>query len=391
MKRRVLHFVRKNTQLKASFINNQISHHLDFEPLLVFRKNVSKLNDGGFADFDLSLLNYLDLSKNETFFEEIRFKILKTLSKRQILSIKKLIKEKKIDICHFHYGTDCGVFYPLIKYIEIPAVVSFYGYDCSSFPSIALGYGKQYLIKRAFNLVNNVFAMSPDMKKDLIAAGCPEEKIIVHYYGTDTTRFFIKRDYQQKSTLTILILASLVPQKGHLFLLKSVKKLIESKINNFVLRIVGTGELEKELKSFVNENSLQKYVVFTGALMYASKEMLEEYKQADIFIHPSVVARNGDKEGLPGTIIEAMSAGLPVISTYHAGIPFIIESGINGILVKEYEVNNLAKAIKNLIQDKDLRKTIGLNGQKYAIEHLDLKQKETELEELYKLIINNEL
>lgn len=306
-----------------------------------------------------------------------------------MLLIEDFIERNKIGICHFHYGTDCGVFYPLMKKIEIPTVVSFYGYDSSSFPSIALGYGKQYLIKRVFNWVNCVFAMSPDMKKDLIAARCPEEKIIVHYYGTDTTRFFIKRDYQQKRTLTILILASLVPQKGHLFLLKSVKKLIESGISNFVLRIAGTGELETKLKSFVNKNNLHKYVVFTGVLKYGSKEMVEEYKQADIFVHPSIIAQNGDKEGIPGTIIEAMSAGLPVVSTNHAGIPYVIESGKTGLLVNENDIEALTNAIHQLIEDKNMREQIGIAGQEYALQHLDVKEKEKELEDIYNRLIND--
>lgn len=81
MKRKVLHFVRKNTQLKASFINNQISNHLDFEPLIVFRENVSKLNDGGFADFNLKEYNYLDLSESETMTEKLGSKPIKHYQK----------------------------------------------------------------------------------------------------------------------------------------------------------------------------------------------------------------------------------------------------------------------------------------------------------------------
>jgi colanic acid/amylovoran biosynthesis glycosyltransferase len=388
MKKKVLHFVRKNSQLKASFIYNQINHHRDFQPSIVTRKNVSKLNDGGFADFNLRTYDYLDLSENETLYEWGRFKTIKTLSGREILLIEDLIKDKKIDICHFHYGTDCGVFYTVTKKISIPKVVSFYGYDSSSFPSFMMGYGRRYLKNRVFNRISAVLAMSPDMKMDLIEAGCPEDKIIVHYYGTDCKKFFHQHDYSKKNKIILLMLASLVPQKGHLFLLKSIKQLVGKGINNFELRIIGEGELGKQLKKYVKKNNFFKYVIFLGAIKYISKEMIAEYQNADIFVHPSVIAPNGDKEGIPGTIVEAMSAGLPVISTYHAGIPYIIENEKTGLLVKEWDVNGLSLAIEKLIIDRKLCEQLGKAGQKYAIHHLDIEQKELELEKIYTKLID---
>ncbi len=387
MKRKVLHFVRKSSQLKASFINNQVNSHIDFEPCVVFRKNVDKENDGGFADFDLNKYPYLDLSENETLEEKLRFKTNKTLSCRQIRLILSFIKKYNIDICHFHYGTDCGVFYPILKKMNVPSVVSFYGYDCSSFPSFMFGYGGRFLIHRVFKDAIAVLAMSPDMKNDLLKSGCPEEKIIVHYHGTDMKRFYHQHDYTKKSLITILILASLVPQKGHLFLLKSIKKLVQKGIVNFSLHIVGTGELEQELKSFVHKHKLDENVIFFGAIKYGSTEMLKEYHSADIFAHPSVIAPNGDKEGIPGTIAEAMSSGIPVISTYHAGVPYIIEDHKTGFLVNENNTSDLAYRIIDLISKIELREKIGRNGQKYALDNLDLSKKEMELEDIYSQLI----
>lgn len=380
---KVLHFVRKSTQLKASFINNQIAYHQLYEPCIVFREKRSADFDGGFADFNLVNYKYLDLSDNDCAFEKIRYKSVKTLSKRQTFKTLNFIDKSNIQICHFHYGTDCGVFFPLLKYLKIKTLVSFYGYDCSSFSSKFFGYGKIYLKNRVFKHVDIVLAMSPDMKTDLIKAGCNEDKIIVHYYGTDTDRFYFQKEYEQKDCITLLILATLVPQKGHLFLLRSLKHLFESGINNFHLRIVGGGELETELKAFVSNNNLAQYVSFIGVITYGSKQMHEEYNNADVFIHPSVIAPNGDKEGIPGTIVEAMSAGLPVISTYHAGIPYIIENSNTGILVKEHDILALSEAIKKLIENVELRNQIGVQGQNYACKYLNLKNKEIELESIY--------
>ena len=73
-----------------------------------------------------------------------------------------------------------------------------------------------------------------------------------------------------------------------------------------------------------------KYVTWHGPTVYASEEHKKYLQNADVFVHPSVTDVNGDKEGIPGAIVEAMAAGLPVISTYHAGIPNIIKNNKTG-------------------------------------------------------------
>lgn len=388
-KPKVAHFVRKDSQLRlSSFIRNQIVSHQHYEPVLVWRNHVPSMSAAGFADFDFSDYAVLDLSEGENWKEKALYAGPKMLSQRQVKNALRFLKRHEVSICHFHYGTDCSVFYPLLKKIGVPSVASFYGYDCSSFPRLYFGYGATFLKKRVFDDISAVMAMSPDMKTDLIRAGCPENKIVVHYYGTDTERFFMERDYPGKGSVTLLILATLAPQKGHLALLKSIKRLMESGVSNFTLRIVGSGELEHSLKAYVRDNGLSQNVIFTGAVKYASDEMMAEYRNADIFVHPSVEASNGDKEGIPGTIVEAMSAGLPVVSTHHAGIPYIIENERTGFLTPEYDEHALSGTLKRLIADAGLRKRAGLAGQKYACQHLALAAREQELEEIYGRLIH---
>ncbi len=341
-----------------------------------------KLYDGGFADFSKKII-LLELSEKESKFERLLYDGPKILSSSQSRKIQEFIEENNIQIAHFHYGTDCGIFFPATKKIKIPSVVSFYGYDCSSFPKYMMGYGKKYLINRVFKRITAILAMSPDMKNELLNAGCPEEKIIVHYYGTDCRKFYHVHQYPKKEKIIILILSHLCHKKGHVFLFKSLKKVIESGIYNFEMRVVGTGEMENELHQLVKEIGLEKHIVFLGALKYASQEMMDEYQNADIFVHPSVVAPNGDKEGIPGTIIEAMSAGLPVVSTFHAGIPYVIENQKTGLLVKEWDIEALTHAISQLILNRNMREKTGIAAQKFALNNLDLIRKENELEKIY--------
>lgn len=384
---RVAHFVRKNTQLRASFIRNQIAAHQKYQAAVVWRKNVSKPLDGGFADFDQEAHPALDLSQGEGWKEKVLFSGPKMLSGRQVNRVLEFLDRYGAGLCHFHYGSDCGVFFPLLRKLKMPSVVSFYGYDCSSFPRRYYGYGATFLRNRVFADATAVLAMSPDMKADLIKAGCPEEKIVVHYYGTDTGRFYMERAYPEKQSVNLLILASLVPQKGHMALLRSLERLIGSGVDNLSLRIVGTGELEQALKSYVLERNLSRHVAFAGPIKYASEEMMREYAMADIFVHPSVEASNGDKEGIPGTIIEAMAAGLPVVSTYHAGIPYVIEHEKTGLLAPEYDADALSIVIERLVRDAGLRKRLGLAGQQYACRSLELGRKEAELEQIYDTLL----
>ena len=106
-----------------------------------------------------------------------------------------------------------------------------------------------------------------------------------------------------------------------------------------------------------------------------------------MFIHPSVTDRKGYKEGIPGAIVEAMAAGLPVISTYHAGIPYIIKNHETGLLIREWDYEDLVKSILELTENLQLRKTLGQNGQDYALKYLNLSIKESELEKIYDNLI----
>jgi len=198
----------------------------------------------------------------------------------------------------------------------------------------------------------------------------------------------IKRSYKNTcDEFTLLNISYIDPVKGHIFIFNTLKQLIAKGIVNIKLRIGGYGYFESELKKFVDENNLGKYISFIGPLKYGSIEMITELKNADALIHPSVLTKD-DKEGIPGAIVEAMFTGLPIISTYHGGIPYIIENNKTGILVKEWDIHGLSNAILNLMDSESYRELLGKSGQKYALDNLDLKDKEIELERIYLKLIN---
>ena len=383
-KKVVAHFLRKNTQLKASFIQNQILNHIKYNPSIIYRYQ-SANNDGGFAEFNNKDIPLLNLSLFKMF--DINYRYLKKINKYDVKNTLNFLNEYNVDILHFHYGSDACIFTDVIKLSNRPSVVSFYGYDSSSFKDFLFSYGGYLLRSRLFPYVSKVLAMSPDMKNDLLKCGCPEDKIIVHYYGSDVKKFYQPILPKKNKETVFLIISGLEPQKGHLFLLKAFKK--AAALNkNIRLKIFGAGSIENKIKGFIIKNDLSSCVSMNGRLIFGSKEHLKELKNADVFIHPSVTAKNGDKEGIPGAIVEAMASGLPVISTYHAGIPYIIENNKTGLLVNEWDISELSNKIEYLAVHSETREQIGEAGQRYALNNLDLNEKEIELENIYDELIN---
>jgi colanic acid/amylovoran biosynthesis glycosyltransferase len=382
MKPAVAHFLRKYSQLKASFIKNQVENHKNFTPVVIYKIVVHK-TEGGFAAINEIKYPTLVLSENENLLAKLKFKFLKLISNMDVISIKQFLVDHNVKVLHFHFGTDAGIYFPLLKKIKIPSVVSFYGYDCSSFVKYLGGYGKIYLRRRVFPHVTKVLAMSPAMKNDLIKIGCPENKIIVHHHGNDVNKFFFQRNYEVKDRpVKFLILSALTPTKGHIFILESMQSLI-SRNKNISLTIVGDGPLRKNIEEKIAENHLEPFVNLESSVVYSSDEHFQYLKTHDIFIHPCTIDHEGSIEGIPGAIVEAMASGFPVISTFHGGIPYIIENKKSGLLVKEFDHDALADAMLKLSDDQSLRTKLGLAGQAFAIEQLNLSKREEELEKIY--------
>jgi colanic acid/amylovoran biosynthesis glycosyltransferase len=362
----------------ATFIYNQISHHIRYEPHILYAEDIQ----GVMAREMHSKFPCRKIADNKI--GEFLYHKLRILTPGEIRRGIQFINELKPDIIHVHYGVDMLVYSQILKKVNIPIVVSFYGYDCSSFPKRFYGIGKFWLQRSVFKNKNlkAVFAMSPDMEKDLIAIGCPKNIVLVHYYGSECKSFKIERNYSKKETINFSIISSFAAKKGHLILLKAWKQFSNEKNKNIKLMIIGSGELKDEISKFIKENSLNT-VILKGPVQYGSAAHHEALNNTDVFVHPSMTLPNGDKEGIPGSIIEAMASGLPVISTFHAGIPYIVQPGKTGILVEERNVDQLTNAITKLATDQTLRETLGKNAQAYALSSLDIHTKEIELETLY--------
>ena len=288
---------------------------------------------------------------------------------------------EKLDIIHVHFGPNFNLFEPLLLSMNIPVIVSFHGYDASKYVK---KHGRNCYTK-LFERADLLTVPSKEMHDKLVEIGCSDEKIRIHRYGIDLSRFqYVKRDFN-KSTITFLSIARFVEKKGLEFSIKAFAKIAEK--NSVIYNIVGEGKLKDELESLVKELGIEDKVNFLGAL--EKEEVYKQMKLADIFVLASVVAKNGDKEGTPVSIIEALATGLPVISTYHSGIPEVVQDGISGYLCPERDVECIYKNMAILISDPQKREKFSANGHKFIKDNFNIRSWNLRLKENYENLIVN--
>lgn len=285
-------------------------------------------------------------------------------------------------LLHFHYLTDARFLLRLARRTGLPAIASAYGYDVTLVPRQFGGLGLRYL-RPVFDRLDQVLAMSEDMADDLVALGCPASKVTIHYHGSPTGRFRDDaRSYACGDPPTILCCARLEPIKGQHFLLEALRRLEQRGDRDFQLVLVGDGSTRAMLEQTVAGYGWEERVTFAGHVPHADNALVRHFREADIFVHPSLTTR-GVKEGIPGTIVEAMASGLPVVATDHGGIPAVIESGRDGMLVPENDVDALATALEALLDDGSLRAQMGRAAASRAARELDLAVRTAELEQIY--------
>jgi len=150
------------------------------------------------------------------------------------------------------------------------------------------------------------------------------------------------------------------------------------------LSIIGDGPLFEKFRDIVEELGLAKIVELHGGI--PREEVRARLLAANAFVLPSVTTDAGDIEGIPVAISEAMATGLPVISTYHSGIPEIVEDGVTGLLVAERDVHALAEAMCRIARDRKLAARMGRAAREKVERDLNLDRWNDVLAERIRLL-----
>jgi len=166
----------------------------------------------------------------------------------------------------------------------------------------------------------------------------------------------------------VLAVGRLVEKKGHETLLLAAA-LLRDRGLEFTVRLAGEGPEWPRLQRLVHELRLGDRVVFLGPL--TESEVQQEYERADVFALPCRKLANGDQDGLPNVILEAMAHGLPVLSTRLGGIMEAIVDGESGLLADQDDASVLAEHLGRLLEDPELRQLLGQGGQKRVAERFE--------------------
>ncbi|MCY9137578.1 glycosyltransferase [Peribacillus frigoritolerans] len=351
----IAYFVSENIKTHQRFIYNQIVKITNYRTIVI----------GPFDNTDRTEFpfeNYYNINK--------------------IKDLKKFFEEQDIIAIHAHHGSHGQEILPVCEKYNIPLIVSIRGRDGSDRPEILEKNAKRYSALNKHGA--HYYPVCQYLAEGLRRLGIPAKNMHVLYGGIELDLFpYSNRTLPRVGEIRVLSVGRLVDKKGFVTLIKAFKR-IYSQYPNARLHIIGSGEDEKRIKSTIAEYNLKDVVILRGAM--DSKQVSAELKKAHIFCLASQTAKNGDIEGIPNALKEAMASGLPVVSTRHAGIPELIEHQRTGYLAPEKNEMELAKGIQFFMENPDIWTDYTERARKVIEEKFDVNKQIIEQQRLYSLV-----
>lgn len=279
-----------------------------------------------------------------------------------------VMQAPRFDVVLAHFGTNAVLAQQVrdLGVLNAPLVSTFLGKDLSA----QVRRGGTHYYQRLFERGERMLSVSEHYRERLIALGCPADRVQVHRLGVDTRGFvFAERRLAVGERAQFLSLCRLVDKKGLEFGMRAMA-LLRRETSAFDWHIAGDGPLRDRLEALARELGLTEHVVFHGAVQRSrARELLAS---AHVCLAPSVTADNGDQEGLPVTIVEAMACGLPVVATHHSGIPEAVRDGDTGVLVPERDVDALAAALARVVREADRWPSMGRHAREIVEAEFDV-------------------
>lgn len=205
------------------------------------------------------------------------------------------------------------------------------------------------------------------------------DKLYLIYHGVDVEQIVRQRHINYPVPL-ILSVGRLVEKKGFPFLLQAAA-ILQGRGLDFELIIVGEGPLRDELERLTGGLGLRERVIFAGAL--SQEQLAHVYRRADVFCLASIVAKDGDRDGLPNVILEAMAYGVPVVASNVGAIPEAVKDEETGLLAAPGSPQELAEKIERVLTDEELRTRLIGQARQLVTEQFDVHKNTVRLGQLF--------
>jgi len=298
------------------------------------------------------------------------------IPRSEVRALREILKTNNARLLHIYFGHIATLLRPLIE--QGPALVSFHGAD------IGVDLEKPAYRSATVEMlgaVRGVLVRSESLRAGLIELGCSPEKIQIQRTGIPLEEFpFRERSSPRDGAWNLLQAGRLIEKKGVETSLRAFARFRQAfPVATFT--IAGEGPLLEPMRQLTRELKIENAVQFSG---FVSQEQLRAlFYASHLFLHPSETGRDGNQEGVPNAILEAMATGLPVFATLHGGIPEAVENGVSGILVEERDYESLGKALITAVKSPDQLSLLGRAAAENVAKNFDQREQTRRLEEIY--------
>lgn len=294
------------------------------------------------------------------------------------LKYRVFFKKRRYDIIHPQFLRECRMVYRLreVGMLQGKVFTSVRGFDLSHW----LSSQKENPLPKMIRNGCRFLPVSEQFKEELVDKGCPADRVHVLPSGMDLSKLDFKpREIIKNRTIKCVSVGRLVEKKGHVYGIRVVQEL---RVRGYDVEyeVIGDGYLKDKIREEIMKLNAEEWVSLTHALPH--DQTIENLHQKDLLLAPHVTAENGDREGIPNSIKEAMALGLPVFATRHSGIPELITDGVNGFLSEEKDVIGMADNIVKVI-DNGIVPEILERARKKVVEEYDQHKVTDRLLEIY--------
>ena len=206
------------------------------------------------------------------------------------------------------------------------------------------------------------------MRQQLLEMGCPDKKLVYNANAAQSKFFEIEPSFNSKQFISV---GRFNNKKAPYYTILSFKKALKNHPDAKLL-MCGDGLLLEVCKNIVRQYQLEDSIKFLGVI--SPNRLIDLLKETVGYIQHSITAANGDTEGMPISILEASASGLPVVSTFHAGISDVIEDGVTGLLCEEHDINTMSQNISKILDDMNYAKKLGQAGKERIKNHFSFEK-----------------